>query len=90
MRKEAGLQVEDRIVASASLNAGQARLLERWKDLVQNEIRAEALLLSGGTAGSQAGTGAPQGPGALGREWELDAGEKVFLTVRKAEGPELK
>jgi isoleucyl-tRNA synthetase len=83
MRKEAGLQVEDRIRAYASISAGQSRLLDRWKAMMMNEIRALELLVSDGPLQPLVELCAAPRAGSLVREWELDQGEKALLGIQR-------
>jgi isoleucyl-tRNA synthetase len=84
MRKEAGLQVEDRIMAFASLGTGQAEILGRWKDFMMNEIRAVGLTMAEGPLQELVELCAAPRPGSLVREWELDQGEKAMLGIKRS------
>jgi isoleucyl-tRNA synthetase len=84
MRKDAGLQVEDRILAYAILGTGQSVMLARWRELIMNETRAVDLKLSEGPLQELVELCAAPIPGSQVREWELDSGEKVLLGIKRA------
>jgi len=77
MRKEAGLNVEDRITASAKLEPARAALLGKWRQFMMNEIRASELTLDG------SGLEPLGAAGGLVKDWELDEGESVTLGIAR-------
>jgi len=83
MRKDAGLQVEDRIAAYVTVGPGHTGALARWKGLIMNEIRALDLKLSEGPLQEMVELCAAPSPGSLVREWELDQGEKALLGIKR-------
>jgi len=83
MRKAAGLKVEDRIRAYATLEGAQSMLIAKWHTFIMNEIRATELSFTTGATPRLVELKITSAPGTLVKEWELDQGEKVVLGIEK-------
>lgn len=83
MRKEAGLNVEDRIRAAAVLSPDMEAQLSRWGEFIRNETRAAELVCDGRAAGIVAALREAGAPGTLVRDWELDGGERLVLGIER-------
>ncbi len=83
MRKEAGLNVEDRIRAYATLEGPQSMLIARWHAFIMNETRAEMLSFTNDAQSRLIELRLAAAPGTLVREWELDQGDKIVLGIEK-------
>ena len=83
MRKEAGLNVEDRIRAYATLEGPQSMLISRWHAFIMNETRASELSFTREAQSRLIELRVAGAPGTLVKEWELDQGERIILGIEK-------
>ena len=83
MRKAAGLSVEDRIRAIATLEGGQSMLLAKWHGFIMKEIRADDISFTKEATLRLVELQVTNAQGTLVKEWELEQGEKVVLGIEK-------